>query len=75
MSYSETVEKEACNMLLNNGTDSQGNIKTVTQSLGSLNKNNWNADKVGAVASALERCLSKTISALRHVRTTTMRED
>lgn len=46
---------------LNNGTDSQGNTKTVALSMGSLNKNAFDADKALAIVSALGPVLDKSV--------------
>lgn len=62
-----TPKTRKVTMKLNNGTDSQGNIKTVNLNLGSLDVGAWNADKAMAIMDALSPCLSKTI----HQRVTT----
>ncbi len=69
---SEVPEKEVVQLKLNNGQDSEGNIKTVNQNLGSLDANAWDAQKVMNIAEALSPCLSKSITAVWHVRTTNL---
>ena len=56
-----TLRKVSVTIKLDDGEDSQGNPKTVSVSLGSLNKDTFDADKVIAIAGALSSCLSKTI--------------
>lgn len=58
------LKKVSVNIKLDDGTDTQGNTKTVNVSLGSLNKNTFDADKVIAVIGALEPCLSKSIAGI-----------
>lgn len=62
-----TPTKRTATLKLNNGTDSSGNIKTVSLNLGSLDVANWDADKAMAIMNALAPCLKKTV----HQRTTT----
>ena len=75
MAVITTLEKIAVKMLLNNGTDSQGNLKTVGVSLGSLSTSGYDASKVLAVVDAIEGCLTKTVSYVQEVRTSTLTED
>lgn len=75
MAVSETMIKNVCNMKLNNGTDSEGNVKTVNVSLGTLSASAWDAQKAYACASAIEGCLSKTIYQVQHVLTNSLQED
>ena len=46
---------------LNNGTDSQGNTKTVAISMGSLNKSTFDADKALAIVGAMGPVLDKSV--------------
>lgn len=61
---SSILEKVTVNVRLDDGVDSQGNTKTVSQSLGSLNKATFDPDKALAIANALEPCLTKTIDSV-----------
>lgn len=56
-----TLKKVTVNLVLNNGTDSQGHVKTVNSSLGNLSETNYDDDKALAVVSALQPCMSKTL--------------
>lgn len=73
MAYIETNTKNACNMLLNMGTDAQGNTTTKSVSLGTLS-DNWDVSKAAACADAIENCLAHTMSSLVHVATNTITE-
>jgi len=74
MAVTETMIKNQCNMKLNNGTDSEGNVKTVNVSLGTLSDSGWDAAKAYACANAIEACLSKTIYQVQHVLTNSLEE-
>lgn len=69
------VEKVLAYMRLNNGTDPQGNVKTVSVNIGSLNASAWNPDKALAIADKLENILTKTMVKFQGVVTTTYRVD
>ena len=58
------LKKVSVSIKLDDGQDSQGNPKTVSVSLGSLDKNSFDADKALAVVGALEPCLNKSISSI-----------
>ena len=68
-----TLEKVAVKMNLNNGTDSQGNVKTVSVNLGSINPSTYDADKVLAITDKIEDILTKTIVSVSEVKTSTIR--
>lgn len=72
MATTETVKKRAVTLALENGTDSQGNMKYVNQSLGSLSKDRWDGDKVMNIKDALAPCLSKTVGYVQTVVTSDM---
>ena len=55
------------NINLNNGTDNYGNLRTVSVTLGKINKDNFDEDKVRAIVYALEPCLSKTVNSVDKV--------
>lgn len=67
-----TIKKVACRVQLENGTDAEGNIKLVSQSIGTLGKDVFNADKALAIVQALGPCLSKTINSTETVTTSTI---
>lgn len=67
MAVTETMIKNQCNMKLNNGTDTQGNVKTVNQSLGTLSDSGWDATKAMDIIEALSPCLSKSVYEIQHV--------
>lgn len=67
-----TIKKVACRVQLENGTDAEGNIKLVSQSIGTLTKDAFDADKALAIVAALGPCLSKTINSTETVTTSTI---
>lgn len=68
----ETIKSRAAKVLLEHGTDSQGNIKLVSLSLGTMSKDRWDADKVLAISAALEPCLNDTLSSTEGTSTFTI---
>ena len=54
-----TLKKVSVSIKLDNGTDAEGNQKTVSISLGNLSKDTFDADKALAIVGALEPCLNK----------------
>lgn len=68
-----TIVKNVCQLRLNNGTDSQGNVKTVGINLGQLSPTGWDDDKALAIADKLEDCLTKTIVETYHITTASLR--
>ena len=69
MATSITTEKIAVNVKLNNGTTATGAVKTVSISLGTMNKSAFDADKVVAIATALAPCLTKSVYRVHRVTT------
>lgn len=67
MAVEELMQKTAVSLKLNNGTK-QGVIQTVSLSLGTLDKDEWDGTKAMAIVDLLEPCLSKGIEEV--VRTT-----
>ena len=67
-----TLKKVSVNVKVNAGTDSEGNIKTASLSLGNMSELGYDADKALAVVSALAPCLSKTITAVEETKVNTM---
>ena len=62
-------------MRLNNGTDAQGNVKTIGISLGSLNPATYDPDKVLAIVDKVENCLTKTVVYVQEFKTSTITND
>lgn len=67
MPATTTTTKISVNVMLNNG-----NNKTLSISLGSLNKDAFDADKVMAIVDLLEPCLEKTINSVEKVEVSTL---
>lgn len=65
----EVLKKRTFSAKLDNGRDSEGNVRTVSISMGSVNKDRWDNEKALNIAGALEPCLSKDISALESTAT------
>lgn len=61
MAVTSTMTRVTVKMLLNNGTDASGNIKTVSVSLGALSTTGYDDDKAMAVVAAIEPCLTKSV--------------
>ncbi len=72
MATTETVTKRAVTLRLEAGTDAEGNIKYVNQSIGTLSKDRWDGDKVMNIKDAMAPCLSKTVGAVQTVVTSDM---
>lgn len=64
-----TTEKVQFRINLDNGTDSQGNTKTVGVSLPKLSVTGYDVDKAVAIAMALDQLLSKTIYSMSEIKT------
>ena len=60
MAVQELLQKTGVALKLNNGTKA-GVVQTVSLSLGTLDKDEWDADKAMAIIDLLEPCLSKGI--------------
>lgn len=63
------TEKIAVNLKLNNGTTTTGKVKTVSVSIGKLNKDAFDADKALAVAGLIAECLDKSLYETQKVET------
>ncbi len=61
MAVETTIKSVRCNMKLNNGLDPEGNVQTVSVSLGTLNKNTWDAQKALNITALAAPCLAKTL--------------
>ena len=68
----ETLKKVSVNLKLEHGTDSEGNIKLVNLSLGSLSKDTFDADKALAIAALLEPCLNDTVDSVEKTEVSTI---
>ena len=68
------LKKVSVSIKLDDGTDSQGNPKTVSVSLGSLSKDSFDADKALAIVDALEPCLNKSVSSVEKTEVSTISE-
>jgi len=68
----ETIKKRTAAVRVENGTDSEGNVKTTTVSLGTLAKDRWDGDKALAIVGALEPCLNNVIAAIETTATSTL---
>lgn len=68
MATTETTTAHTAYAQLNNGTDTEGNIKTVNVSIGSLSASDWNAQKAMNIILAMEGCLTKTVYSAIHKR-------
>lgn len=60
MAVTSTTTSIKVNVVLSNGTNANGTVKTINLSLGSLDKDAFNADKAMAIIDLLEPCLEKT---------------
>lgn len=69
-----TVTKIQCKVLLDNGVDAKGNVKTVSISLPTVSRTGYTDARFIAVSEALEPCLDKTVYALNKVETSTVEE-
>ena len=70
-----TLEKVAVSLKLNNGTTATGKLKTVSLSLGKLNKAAFNADKVMAIVNLLSPCLAKNVEQVVKTETSQLEDD
>lgn len=74
MAVSELTLKYAGRIYLNNGTQ-DGKVKTVTVSLPTLDKDEYDAQKVMNVVDAAEAIFSKSIYEVQVVKTTRLMND
>lgn len=61
MAVTENATKFTVKLLLNNGTSSSGDVKTVSVSYPSINYNTYDAEKVLTIEGLLSPCLSKSV--------------
>lgn len=64
MSATVTTTKVDLTAKLDNGTTTSGAVKTISQTLGAIDKDAYDADKAYAIGAALAPCLTKSIYAL-----------
>ena len=69
MAARTVTEKIAVNLLLNNGTTSDGQVRTVPLSIVKINKDTFDADKALTVAGLIEDCLTKSVYEVQKVET------
>lgn len=69
----EEIATRTARVALENGTDSEGNMKYVNQSITGISKSGWDADKFLNIVGALGPCLSKTIGNAQTVVTSNIR--
>ena len=74
MAVSSAVKKVSVNIKLNNGT-TNGVVKTLSLSLGTLNKTSFDAQKAMNIVNLLGDCLSKPVYAVEKVEVSTLTED
>lgn len=67
-----TLRKISVTAKLDNGTDSQGKARTVNLKMSGISKDTYVDDKMLAVVSALEPCLSKTVNSVEKAVTSTV---
>ncbi len=75
MAVTSTLKKVSVNVKLDNGTDSLGNVKTVSVNLGTLSVQNFDAAKAMAIVNLLDRCLVKEVYSVEKVEVSTMVEE
>ena len=75
MAVTTTLNKVSVNVKLNNGTNANGTAKTLSLSLGSLNKAAFDASKAMAIVDLLEPCLEKTLHSVEKVEVSTLADD
>ncbi len=61
------LRKIVVNVQLNNGTDSQGNVRTVGVSLGTLSTTGFDTNKIATIIRALAPCFSKSVYSIEKV--------
>ncbi len=74
MAVSELTLKHSVSVKLNNGTK-DGIVQTVSISLGSLDKDEWDAQKAMNIVDLMEPCLSKSIYEVQKTTTTRLMND
>lgn len=75
MAIQETLTGVKANLKLNNGIDSQGRAKTVSQSMGTMSVTGWENQKAWNVLEKLVSCLQLTLADFESVKTSTLTEE
>lgn len=75
MAATVTTEKVQVRVNLDNGTDSQGNVKIVGVSLPKLSVSGYTADKAMAIVNALDPMLVKTVYSVSEIKTGNISEE
>ena len=73
MSATSTLKKVSVNVKLDDGTTITGAQKTVSISLGTLDKDSFNDDKAMNIVNLLGECLSKDIVQIEKVEVSILR--
>lgn len=68
----ETLQKVSIHVVLDNGTDSYGNVKSITSPLFDMNEDFLDNAKAYSVVSALAPCLRKTVVQIKKVEVSTL---
>ena len=66
------LKRVSVNIKVENGTDSEGNVKLTSISLGTLSKDNFNADKALAIVNLLEPVLDNVIASVEKTEVSTL---
>ena len=69
MAATEVLKSLIGRYLLNNGTTTTGTLRTLNQSLGTLEASAWDPDKALAIVEALENVVDKEIVEVNSVKT------
>lgn len=64
MSSKATTQKMTLTLKLDNGTTTSGMVKTISQTVGTINKDAWDNDKALAIGQLVAPCLTKSIYAI-----------
>lgn len=67
-----TLTKVSVKVKLDDGVDAKGNDKFVNVTLGTLDEDNYDADKCLAIVTALAPCLSKSVEVVEEVKVSTL---
>lgn len=65
MAIISTITKIQCKMLLDNGTDAQGNVVTVSNTFPTVSVSGYTDEKFNAIAQAVRPCLVNTLYSLQ----------
>lgn len=74
MAVTTTVKNVVGRVLLDNGTTTSGTVRTINQSLGTMNPKTWDSQKAYNIAVALAPCLSKNVTEINQVVTSSIQE-